>query len=192
MGMRTVTRWKPAALGVTALLALAMLSGCVPAATHTSTPTPEATPLFATDDEALAAATKAYAAYLKMSDTIAHDGGAHPERLNKYVSLDLAATDERGFADFRTNRWKSIGTTTFDNQKLQQYDPAALAGSATISVYLCVDVSNVNVIDSSGKSMVSPKRPDRGPVLATFALDPSSRALIVESSDPWKDASICG
>ncbi len=57
-------------------LAVLLLSGCLPPQT-TVTPTPEATaaPVFASDEEALAAATAAYAAYLAMSDQIFAEGG---------------------------------------------------------------------------------------------------------------------
>ena len=45
-------------------LAVLLLSGCVPQqSTDTPTPEPSSTPVFATEEEALAAATAAYAAY---------------------------------------------------------------------------------------------------------------------------------
>ncbi|MBW4033634.1 MAG: hypothetical protein HIU88_13400, partial [Acidobacteria bacterium] len=61
MGMRTGRL----TLAVAMLLALV---GCVPTGQHAaSSPTASLTPVFASDAEALAAAEKAYAAYLKVS-----------------------------------------------------------------------------------------------------------------------------
>ncbi|HWU47090.1 MAG TPA: hypothetical protein VN133_10080, partial [Humibacter sp.] len=53
-----------------ALLLGGVLAGCTPSAPKpTHSPTASRTPMFASDEEALKAATDAYAAYLKMSDT---------------------------------------------------------------------------------------------------------------------------
>ena len=78
--MRALTTVAGVAIG--ALL----LSGCLPQQ-PTATPPPEATaaPIFASDEEALAAATAAYAAYLAMSDQILKDGGKDPDR--NWISL---------------------------------------------------------------------------------------------------------
>ncbi|MES1170616.1 MAG: hypothetical protein ABUL47_08010, partial [Leifsonia sp.] len=46
-----------------AAVLLAVLAGCVPTGTPTKSPRATATPVFASDAEALAAAEKAYAAY---------------------------------------------------------------------------------------------------------------------------------
>lgn len=184
MGMRTVTRWKPAALGVTALLALAMLSGCVPAATHTSTPTPEATPLFATDDEALAAATKAYAAYLKMSDTILSDGGAHPERLNNVATGDALVQLKKDLAPFVNQKLHTTGRTTFDSMKLQS------RSDDSIAAYVCEDVTDIDVLDASGKSLVKDTRDPRTSFEVVMVR--VDGRLLLGSRTWWTAGDICG
>ena len=73
-------RMRAAALRPIAVLAaafvLAALSGCVQTTEKpTPTPTAAATPAFASDEEALAAAEKAYAAYLAVLDDVTADGG---------------------------------------------------------------------------------------------------------------------
>ncbi|MCU1637074.1 MAG: hypothetical protein JWQ68_2313, partial [Cryobacterium sp.] len=58
-------------------------------------------PVFATDEDALAAATEAYAAYLSMSDRILMDGGAQPERIREVATKPLADLEIAGFARVR-------------------------------------------------------------------------------------------
>ncbi|HEU4807654.1 MAG TPA: hypothetical protein VFT01_05275, partial [Homoserinimonas sp.] len=80
-------------------IAVAMLlSGCVPQDPEVvPPPEPSTEPVFASDEEALAAATDVYKAYLAMSDLIAQEGGREPERLEPYVSVDLLKEEEQAF-----------------------------------------------------------------------------------------------
>ncbi len=79
---RRPSRRLGAALAAAGALAL-VLTGCVGGATPTSSPTPtEAAPIFASDEEALAAAVSAYELYLMASAEDHKDGGrASPERI---------------------------------------------------------------------------------------------------------------
>ena len=69
------------------LLAAFMLSGCAstPVPTPTSA-TPTVAPVFATEEEALAAATEAYAAYQELIDRIFSEGGKAPSRIAAVVT----------------------------------------------------------------------------------------------------------
>ena len=70
-------------LGVATTLALGLaLAACSTGGTPLPpAPSPSVTPVFASDEEALAAAKDAYTAYLKVSDQILVDGGANPDRI---------------------------------------------------------------------------------------------------------------
>ena len=77
-----------------ALAAVLLLSGCVPTSpTVTPGPLPSSTPIFATEDDALAAATAAYAAYVKISDQIFMEGGANPDRLKSVATGEQLKAD---------------------------------------------------------------------------------------------------
>ena len=83
-----------AALAVIAVGALVWtLTACsspAPAASPTPTLSASAEPIFASDEEALAAAVAAYERYRSVSSEIASDGGAQPERISAVVSEQLA------------------------------------------------------------------------------------------------------
>ncbi|MEP6843257.1 MAG: hypothetical protein ABJA11_07030, partial [Pseudolysinimonas sp.] len=100
---------------VAALLLLA-LGGCVPTGTHVSdSPSASATPVFASDAEALAAAEKAYAAYLKVSDQILNEGGEDPTRLLGVATSSAYDTESKGYSSARDRGWHSVGTSRFTN-----------------------------------------------------------------------------
>ena len=88
-------------VGAVTIAGMLLLAGCgggdpIP----TLPPTPSATPIFASEEEALAAAEDAYAAYRGMSDQISAEGGANPERIAPFVTESRLADELRGFATF--------------------------------------------------------------------------------------------
>lgn len=173
---------------VTATLLLA-LAGCVPADLHGSpSPHASATPVFASDAEALAAAEKAYAAYLKVSDEIANDGGKDSERLEVLATGSLLSDDLAGFESFAAKRWHSVGATKLTRAVLQSVDRAP-DGKATIIVYLCEDVSGVDVVDENGRSVISSGRPNLQQFQVQFETVRSK--LIPSEREPWTGSPIC-
>lgn len=179
------------AASVAALMTAATLGACTqptPEPTRSDAPTVKPTPAFASDADALKAATDAYAAYLKMSDTIAHDGGANPERIKPYATGDALEAGLKSAQQFREAGAHSIGLTTVTNSKLQTADyqsPTELQ----ISFYVCEDVSGVDVRDQNDKSLVSADRPPQ----ATYTVTVVGRndRLTVDSDEPWPGASVC-
>jgi hypothetical protein len=180
--MRTGSLLASAAL----LLALA---GCVPVDSPSSaSPSASATPVFASDAEALAAAEKAYAAYLKVSDAIANDGGKNAKRLEGLATGSLLSDDLEGFKSFAAKRWHSVGKTRLTTTVLQSANREV--GQGAVVVYLCEDVSGVDVVDENGVSVVSAGRPK----LQQFQvqLDFVSSKLIPSDREPWTGSDICG
>ena len=172
----------------TAALLLA-LAGCVPTGGHPSaSPSATATPVFASDAEALAAAEKAYAAYLKVSDEVAHDGGKDAERLQGLARGTLLSDDLDGFKSFASKGWHSVGDTKLTKTVLQSVD-LGTGGEGSLTVYLCEDVSGVDVVDQNGASVVSAGRPE----LQQFQveLDSVHSKLIPSGREPWTGTDIC-
>lgn len=182
---------RPAAL----LAAILLLSGCVPGQpVVTPAPEPSSTPIFATDEDALAAATAAFAKYLKVSDDILADGGVEPERVLDVATSEWANVQYAGYEQARASGLRSIGSTSFDSVRLQQYDHSAADGAELVRIYVCVDVSKLDVVNSDGKSVVTNARPARTPFEVTFdatnALD--RQVLKVASEDQWGGEDFCG
>lgn len=178
-------------LAASGALALTAMVGC--AAAPLPPPTPSSTaaaPVFASEEEALAAATEAYAAYLSMSDQILIDGGENPERIKPFASAAMAETEMKGYANAKSKGYRSTGASRFDNLTLQSIDAAATEGA--VSAYLCSDVSEVDVVDASGDSVVSPDRPSRTPFQVVFDVAATAPPqLVVASADVWNGSGVC-
>ena len=178
----------PRSTGVAlAALATLLLSGCLPSApVVTPEPLPTSTPVFASDADALAAATDAYARYLAVSDQILKDGGTTPDRIEAVTTGEKLETELASYTEVQLAGYHSTGDTTFDHVALQRYAPQNVDGVGIVVLYLCEDVSRVNVMDASGTSVVSADRPAR--VLYEVAFDlvlPGSDHLLVANKQPW-------
>lgn len=178
-GMRRTAR-----LSLALLIAVPLLTGCSDDAPLPSAPPPpSAEPVFASDEEALAAAEEAYGAYSAVADQIMHDGGKHTERLAPLVSPELFEFQNDDFENFKSNGWRSVGTTTLRNFSLQQ------VSESTVVIYVCVDISDVDVVDADGNSHVSPDRPNANAHEAT--LEWRDDRLIVVADEQWTGGGVC-
>ena len=167
------------------LAAVVVLSGCTPAPhTVTPAPAPSSTPVFASDADALAAATAAYAKYASVTDQIFQNGGKSLNDLEEVATGDLLASTIDGFKRASDAGLHSTGRTTFDQVQLQQYDPAS-TGKSIVTAYVCEDVSNIDVLNSAGKSVVSADRPNRVLYEVTFDLTPDHKGILLSNRVPW-------
>ncbi|MBN9149914.1 MAG: hypothetical protein J0H56_00650 [Micrococcales bacterium] len=185
---------RPAATFAAGLAVVLLLAGCVPPdPIITPEPGPGATPVFASDEEALAAATDAFAVYLKVSDQILAEGGVNPERLLAVATKEWFDAQSTGFEEARAKKLHSVGKTAFDKVSLQQYDSSAIDGVGIVRVYLCVDLTGLDVVDANGHSVVTDTRPDRSPFEVTFDLasEPASDELLVANEEPWGGRDFC-
>ncbi|MEH6781672.1 MAG: hypothetical protein V7618_08915 [Rhodoglobus sp.] len=174
----------PLTIGV---LLLASLSGCAPSGTPES-PEPTATFVapYATDEEALAAAEEAYAEYLRVSNEILHAGGTDPERLSTVAVGPFLDSSIDSFKEQQAEGHIVTGKSSIRSVELQRYSRTG-PSREMITVYLCEDLSLVDVMDSKGKSVVSPDRGDSILLQVTFDFVESSSALMVAGSEKWSD-----
>jgi hypothetical protein len=152
-------------------------------------PSSAVAPLFASDEEALAAATAAYEEFLDVSGQILRDGGAQPERLEPLVSDEVYQSEADGFSTFVANGWRAIGQSTLEGSILQQH-VAGPPGAAEVQIYVCVSLGSTDVLDASGKSVVDPSRPEQQAFEALF----TSRAngqLLLEAESVWGGGGVC-
>ena len=177
----------------TALVAAFALAGCVSAPTPTpSTSAATDAPVFASDEEALAAATEAYAAYQAMSDLILAEGGANPDRIRDVASESFAASEIESFNQAMSSGLHSTGLSTFDKVSIQAIANSSVDNIGVVTVYLCSDVSRIDILNSTGVSVVSESRPDRTPFEVTFDIQSTeSRGLVVGSRSVWTGGRVC-
>lgn len=180
-------RVKPFLLVPLVAVALAACSTQAPV-TPTTTDTSTEKPLFATDEEALAAAQTAYANYLEVSDQIARDGGANPERLKGLVSEDLYQQQADAYLSLAESGNHAGGVSSFDHLRIQQI--AGGGNTPTVNAYLCLDVSNNPVISGEGSDVTPNSRESRIPLEVSFTVG-KSKNLIIESSDVWTGSNFC-
>jgi hypothetical protein len=179
-------------VGAVTVAGMLLLTGCgggdpIP----TLPPTPTATPIFASEEEALAAAEEAYAAYLEMSNLISSEGGVDPERIAPFASRDFYQSALEGFETLRGNQWRTIGASVLEGAVLQFADTTGQNQRDVVAAYVCVDVAGVDVVDANGASVVSPDRPDLQAFEVFF--DINSEGLLVPSSrETWEPGAVCG
>ncbi|MBX3098765.1 MAG: hypothetical protein KF761_04230 [Salinibacterium sp.] len=160
------------------------IAGCHGPAPHiTVPPTPTSAPMFASDEEALAAAEAAYGAYLAVSDAISSEGGANPERLRDFVTDEELVQSSARFEEFELTGNRTQGASTFDTLLLQRYDDDG------ITVYLCLDVTDVRVFDAGGVDITPPDRSNRIPLEVSFGAQGND--LQLSGSQVWAEVSYC-
>jgi hypothetical protein len=147
-------------------------------------------PVFATDEDALAAATEAYAAYLSASD---RSWSGADLRREKFLALSTGTAHEQDVEVtqlFEERGWRKVGSTSFDSMRLQS-SAANDAGQWELRAYVCVDVSRSDVLDSFGASAAEPDRSLRMPLELAFVSSTQDTPLLISESKIWHGSNFC-
>lgn len=164
------------------------LSGCIGGdPLPTLPPTPTATPIFASEEEALAAAEEAYAAYLEVSSLIANEGGVDPERIAPFVTEEQLPDELAAAEYYRSSGLYVVGVPTATNFQLQRHTDTG--ESVEVVVYVCLDVSATRILDANGQD-VTPVRREKG-VLEVSLVGDSANDLLVDRSELWSESAGC-
>jgi hypothetical protein len=171
----------PAAGGV---LFLSLLSGCAPS--DTSTP-PEPTETFvapyATDEEALAAAEEAYAAYVLATGVVYSEERGDPAILASVASGEHLDELLQERAELEAEYGYINGVQTFDHSVLQRYSRDG-SPREVIAVYLCDDLSELEIFKDGIK--FGPEEPlTPATMQVIFDYSPESDSLLVSSREIW-------
>lgn len=186
----------------TGTLMLAAVSACGgadpdPPATaepSSTSPSPSATSASPSSpsDEASAGATDAVRSYFTVVDQLRSDPVAGLKKL-KSVATSAQLNAVTTLIDrSRDEGQRQTGTTAISELKVQSVnlnnsDPKA-GKVPTVVIDVCWDVSKVDVLDKSGKSIVSPDRPDTGWTRYTvanykYAADPAGGWRVATGQD---------
>jgi hypothetical protein len=170
-----------------------LLVGCAtpqPVTHETTSPAPSesAKPVFASDAEALAAATAIYRKYEAAADAVGHDGGLHPERIRPYISDAGYQFELSDFKELQTQKAHLTGRTTLNNVKLQSHEERDSV--AVVTIYLCEDISHVDRVGPDGRSLNSEDRDDYVAYQSVLTgVSPST--LVIQSIKYWEGGDIC-
>lgn len=175
--------------GVVIALAASLLSACAPAGPALpGDELPTVVPLFASDEEALNAAVEIYRQYLYVSDLIMQDGGADPERIEPYASGQALEFSNGGFETFsyeniRASGFNQIQNTLFQQQKIT-------TEGTEVYIYSCNDISEVDVHDTSGKTILNESRAFNFVMLAGILFQSASEGKVVYL-EVWNEKALC-
>ncbi len=169
------------------------LAGCVPSGGHgTASPSASAsaTPVFSSDEEALKAAEAAYAAYVKVSDQIANDGGKDPGRFAAVVTKDWLPTEFSSASTLEQSGRHQTGATAFSNLQLQQRSQDG--NGANLVVYTCLDLSGTRILDAADHDVTPLSRQPKVSIEVSFKSDPRMLShLLVDKNEPWPGHTFC-
>ncbi len=147
---------------------------CMTACTPEPAPTPSPTG-FTSEAEAFAAAEQTFRDYIDASNGVVLSDPGTFERLFALSTGDQNAFDRKRLSNYHADGYVSTGETIIVATADQAWDPAS--GMTTLGV--CLDVSDVDIKNSSGESIVSVDRPDRQTL--SVILDSTDRQFLVAS-----------
>jgi hypothetical protein len=187
--MRVVRRVGAAAVAVAFA---ALLGGCAPQVQPPPPkPSPSSSPVFASDEEALAAATKAYDAYLKVSDQIAQDGGSNPNRISSLVTKEWLPQELNGFSEIAKAGRHQVGSSTFQPLTLEQIGQGN-SRIAIVSAYVCLNVAGIKFVNEKGEDFTPSNQPESIPFEVEFqGAGPGLTQLLLSRTSQWSGSGIC-
>lgn len=170
------------------VLLVAPLAACAESA-RIPPPEPSATvePLFASDEEALAAATEAYEEYLAVLDTALQQPAIRDAPFAEIAvgpALDEAVESMETFVE---QGLRIVGRREVTNTQFQQ--SVASEDRVAIQIYVCESVANLDILNADGVSLVQPERPDLTAFEVTLLAD--ERVILVEERIVWEGGGVC-
>lgn len=171
-----------------ALLACALtMTACAPAEPQ-ATPTPTKTAIFASEDEALAAAVTVYKKYSEAYFAVLASGVADYQRVRDFVTRGYF-TELNGDTSFENKGEHTEGAPEFDSAAL--IDLHQSQESATIQIRICQDVSNVNIYNSNDELLSTDSRQLRFPIELSLRWDNKDNVLRIADEGPWQGENFC-
>ncbi|MFT4307699.1 MAG: hypothetical protein QM604_12495 [Microbacterium sp.] len=164
------------------VLAAALLVGCAP----DPAPTPSATG-FADEDAAFAAAEATYRAYVDALNQVDLSNPATFEEVYQWTTGDLNASDREGLSYYHAEGYTISGETSITEIALN----SVASDFSTITIDLCLDVSEINIVDANGSSQIDADRVEIQTVRATLITSTSTTGLQIESLAARGDGPTC-
>jgi hypothetical protein len=147
-------------------------------------------PLLPSDQEALATATAAYTEYQAMIDKsfmAMDDVGL--DAVAEGTALEIARSS---IDNYSQRGLRQSGLTSVDSTRLVSPPTQGVGGEIEIQIYACLDVTDVDVLDSEGQSRLGPSPDLRFPFIATVVVRSAEGSPLVAADDFWEGDNFCG
>lgn len=159
-------------VAVVAALALGALAGCTspdpePPATTTApattpAPTPTVEPEQTAEQKNVQDATAALTEFTDAANAAEQAGYADWSPLSEYLSGDFRPAIIQDFADYSAAGVRRTGDIVLVSSEVAEYLPGVEGGGGeAVVLAACLDVSQTDVVDASGTSILSSEGPDR-------------------------------
>ncbi len=183
---------RPALIG----LAIALV---VPLAACTDTtripeaePSSDVAPLFASDEEALAAALDSYESYRVVTSAVSGSRDADTAVLSEVAVPTHVDELAESIEALRSEGLRTQGQPVLSSISLQQHFEE-VNGDVTVVIYVCLDVTEFGVVDSLGVDQTPADRDDRvGLEIELWAMNDLAPELKVARSEVWRGSELCG
>lgn len=143
-------------LPLTALLVVA-LAGCVPTKAVDVAPSRTATVQATSGQQTFGRAVEVYTGFIAIGDVVGIEGGVDADRLAEFSGGDLLDGSVEGLSQWPLNGWRQTGHSTGRDFVLVDYKRKP---ELEVVIELCEDISDVDVVEGSGESIVPPERQD--------------------------------
>lgn len=163
---------------LTAALAGAMTLSLLAACTPEPEPKPTKTALFASEEEAFAAAEETYREYITALDRVSFSDPESFEPAFALTTGEVEATDKEFLTDMHAKGYIQTGETAVLWFRGTEYETE----ESRISALACIDQTKVDVKDATGASVVPPDRPDQYVMSLEFVR--SDDAVLIANSTP--------
>ena len=167
------------------------LTGCFASEVDdTPSTAPIAASTFGSEEEARVAADTAYTNYLAATNSAGQSGGQDTSGLAATTTKDWLAHETNSYVEILQMGRMQQGVVTFDRLILQQVTETT--ASVHITVYACMDLSQVVTVDTS--TGANPLRPESmlHPIEVAFeSSDKAREKLVVSSQSPWQGENFC-
>lgn len=163
-----------ASLAVIALLAAPLLA-CTPDSAPPPSPSPSG---FASEEEAFAAAEETYRAYIDALNAVDLQDPETFEPLYELTAGAFNADLRESYSERYAAGWTSSGAI-----KITLTQPMASNSELdSVSLHVCVDVSNFEAHDADGNSVVSPDREDVQALTISLKRNSAGQFLLTDAT----------
>ncbi|BDZ37750.1 hypothetical protein [Microbacterium suwonense] len=156
------------------LLALGTLAACTPE----PKPTPTKTALFSSDEDAFKAAEETYRAYTDALNDVDTGDPKTFEPVMYWASGQASTALKKSLSELHAENVSLVG----DTEIVTVTGIATDTNAGTVSLHICADVSNTDVIDSKGASLIPEGRAPVQSLLVDFNAADTSTGLRVIST----------